>query len=259
MRSTRKQNNMKERFFKMIEKKEIHRLEKIVDRLNSVLEKKLLTEYRAKKPRMSKDQLLDFLCSLESTVSNFAAARNAKQMLEYANAHYGTIVAQDKYILCAMLVSEVLQSLSLIDTTRVLCGIRIETQLKERLKAFGKPATQLLLFMDSPVGSWSHSDYYNHRGIREFKLVKSRADIRGLLVSGFRDITAYELSGIRIFYKRDAISVYTHSQQEEIMKQLQTNLSEEVKKEFLCSGGLEILYPDSEFHGIYYIYVPENL
>ena len=245
----------------MIEKKEIHRLEKIVDRLNSVLEKNLLTEYRSKKDNMSKRELIEFLCSIEDTLSNFAVARDAKRTMEYAKTKNGTIVAQDKYILCAMLVAEVLQSLSCSDTTRVLCGIKIETQLKERLKAVGKPATKLLKFIveDSPVGSWSYGDCIDHRGIKEFKLVKSQADIAGLLSSGFGDITACELSGIKILYKRNAISVHTHSQQEEIMKNLQTELPEEAKKEFFCSGGLEILYPDSEFHGIYYIYVPENL
>lgn len=247
----------------------IDRLDSIIARLNSLLEKKLITAFKSKKiGHIKNDDLIDHLLSVEEVLSQLARARDAENLFyrahRVATEQRSYTISTDSYLRAATIVYQVLSELSANDTNQALCGVTVSSELLSALKkaskipALKEHADNLYSFIinDAPAHCWS-SVQEDHKGMKIFELAKTQADFKQILKNGFKDITSGDLGGIRIAYNNEVACIYTHSQKENINAQLQKTIKSQFF-ENLYHPGIDLLYPDSEFRSTYYIYIPSD-
>lgn len=250
----------------MLERDVIVRLHLIVERLNNVLERNLISEYKKQHINISSHKkAIVKLLAIQPTLDHLASARTAKDWLSRAKKHSHEEFAVEDYLRAATIVYDILCQLSSGDNPRVLCGVRISPDLRAALNQaieahpLWEGAQKIYKFVttDTPVYSWSYEDLGDSNGNMVFELVKSEDRFVELLLSNYSEITGGNLGGIRIAYKRECVRVmlpYEKKARENALRKAVGN--DKFEKYYKTS--MEILYPSTIYTNTYQIYVPEK-
>ena len=251
---------------KMLDIATIIRLEKIVERLNNVLEQNLIDGFKSKKINATHDdEMINHLLSLKTEVSNLSNAREAKELLESARNNitdYQKIHSDEvcKYLISAAYVAIITTAMSYSNFNQVFCEVTVQPVLKQTLKYLEKNAQLQSQIMQLNNLLKGESEYYKMPGefglIRQksYKLVRSEETFNKLLKSEYTEIT--NIDGIKIAFKKVCTLMYTAEQKLEIrnrLKELIPSISEE-----LLSNAVDILFPDVEYSCTYQIYIPST-
>lgn len=238
----------------------IIRLEETISRLNSILEAKILEVYTSKKfLRLSDEKIVDYVYSNKDVVNNLSKVRNAREYFRQAKkrSEWSSI---DAYMNAAHWVYLAISDLTVDDAYKAKCKISVTPALKTALKKaensplFTREARKILAFIfTTPTSGWCEADLFHKIGSKKFGLVRSEKKFEAFLESGYEDITSVDLCGIRIAYKYET-EFHTKSEKEEVIKLLSEALSYTEDSLLKC---VDIMYPDSLYHGTYKIFIPD--
>ncbi|MBE5820220.1 MAG: hypothetical protein E7310_05350 [Clostridiales bacterium] len=243
------------------ERKVIVRLDEMISRLNSVLEKRIVEVYTSNGfMSLSNDKIVDYVFSHKDTVDNLAAARRAREFFE-TGEKLGESSGIDAYLKAAFRLSSVLSELSVTDSHTVQCKVSVSPALKaalnkaENTTLFKREAGKVCDFVYStPTNGWCWVDMTHNTGTKNFGLVRTEKNFKKLLDSGYEEITSDDLCGIRIAYKYET-EINTKSEKEKIINVLSEGLL--YSKDNSLIKSVEILYPDHLHHGTYKIFIPD--
>lgn len=251
---------------KMLDIATIIRLEKIVERLNNVLEQNLIDGFKSKKINATHDdEMINHLLSLKTEVSNLSNAREAKELLESARNNitdYQKIHSDEvcKYFISAAYVAIITSTMSYYNFNQVFCEVTVQPVLKHTLRLLEKNAKLQMQIIRLNNLIKGQPEYYQMPGefgligSKTFKLVRSEETFNKLLKSGYTEIT--NIDGIKIAFKKVCTLMYTAEQKLEIrnrLKELTPSISEE-----LLSNAVDILFPDIEHSCTYQVYIPST-
>ena len=254
------------------ENNEIARLGKIIERLIKVSETNLLEMYNKKCGEkinsLTKTEKINALLSLNEFSTILAKAKQAQDLffeaVRYKYPDDKKYLTIEKFLRSAAICRELICELSASDTKRVLCEVIVSKSTTQFLKNALynpnlKPHAELLLKFineDAPANVWSDAMENFTRGKKVFLVAETEEDFEGLLKSGYTEITyVKEFGGIRIAFAKETACM--HTQQEKYL------YDSDLKKILDCSlyanlyrPGIDIIYPDTEYIGNYYIYIP---
>ncbi|MBQ6991640.1 MAG: hypothetical protein IJN50_01800 [Clostridia bacterium] len=198
--------------------------------------------------------------SLQEELEQLIKVRKAKKWFDEAHER---IDPEVYYLASAANIYDLYCAISVDDHRRADCKISIKNDLKKALeKASHCPELMqgvevIQGFLNKmPTYAWSYGDdHYN--GSKRVELVKTKQSFERLLKAGYEDITGdtenVNLCGIKVAYRRE-IRRYDSEETEkikEIFKAKYPTAYDAYKM------GFEVLYPDSEYHGVYKIYIPD--
>lgn len=248
----------------MLEHYVIVRLQSIVNRLNNVLEQNLFSEYKKQGIRTtSQKKAINKLLTLAPLISALSQARAAKEYLANAKKHEHASYRLKQYLHAATIVYHIVCELGACDSTRVFCGVQISRDLNAVLKQaiennpLWEGARKVYQFINhySPVYSWGYMDYTDNNGNKTFELVKSENAFIELLNGNYTEITASDLGGIRIAYRRELVRVVLPHEKTAHENEFKKVIGSETYDKYYktCT---EILYPSTLYEATYKIYVP---
>lgn len=249
----------------MIESYVITRLESMVERLNSVLEQNLFSEYKKDPVRISnRGKAIYQLLKLEPILRKLTQARTARSLILSAGNHPNSKSSMREYLHAAAIVYTVLCDFS--DSQRVYCGVDVDVALNKSLKkamnntTLHKEAEEVYNFINfkAPVYSWSYDDHTDNNGYKIFELVKSEQEFTELIEDDeYTEITGSGMTGIRIAFKRGHPRIILPLEK----KAKEEELRKAVGNDFYAQYGnkaAEIMYPSTCYSCYYKIYVPTN-
>ena len=244
----------------------IIRLEKIVERLNNVLEQILITGFKSKKINATHDEeMINHLLSLKTEFNNLSNARESKELLESARNNitdYQKIHPDEvcKYLISAAYVAIITAPMSYSNFNKVFCEVTVQPDLKQTLKQLEKNSelqTQIMQLNNLIKGQPEYHQMPSEFGLigsKTYKLVRSEETFNKLLKSGYTEIT--NIDGIKVAFSKVTTLMYTTEQKlkfRDRLKDLTPSISEE-----LLSNAVDILFPNIEHSCTYQIYIPST-